>query len=196
MAALIPEEYGGSGLGLTEASIIMEEINRAGGNSGACHCQMYNVNTLVRDGSEEQRQKYLPRIASGELRIQSMGVTEPTTETDTTKIKTTAIKRRVPPVTKILSSPHRITPGINFMRSPLRKNYFEGDSEQSPSNFGLSRFIDKICFVSRSRFSVRLAVSTVPPFSTDQLLARARILAGLSMKKRSIVAWLSPASRM
>lgn len=93
MAALIPEEYGGSGLGLTEASVIMEEINRAGGNSGACHGQMYNMNTLVRHGSEEQRQKYLPKIASGELRLQSMGVTEPTAGTDTTKIKTTAIKK-------------------------------------------------------------------------------------------------------
>ncbi len=93
MAALIPEEYGGSGLGLTEASIIMEEINRAGGNSGACHGQMYNMNTLVRHGSEEQRRKYLPRIAAGELRLQSMGVTEPTTGTDTTRIKTTAVRQ-------------------------------------------------------------------------------------------------------
>lgn len=93
MAALIPEEYGGSGLGLTEASVIMEEINRAGGNSGACHGQMYNMNTLVRHGSDEQRQRYLPKIASGELRLQSMGVTEPTTGTDTTKIKTTAVKQ-------------------------------------------------------------------------------------------------------
>ncbi|WP_313441084.1 acyl-CoA dehydrogenase family protein [Novosphingobium sp.] len=93
MAALIPEEYGGSGLGLTEASVIMEEINRAGGNSGACHGQMYNMNTLIRHGSEEQRRKYLPRIASGELRLQSMGVTEPTTGTDTTKIKTTAVRK-------------------------------------------------------------------------------------------------------
>ncbi|WP_300042693.1 acyl-CoA dehydrogenase family protein [uncultured Paracoccus sp.] len=93
MAALIPESYGGSGLGLTEASIIMEEINRAGGNSGACHGQMYNMNTLIRHGSEEQRQKYLPKIASGELRLQSMAVTEPTTGTDTTKIKTTAVKK-------------------------------------------------------------------------------------------------------
>lgn len=93
MAALIPEEYGGSGLGLAEASVIMEEINRSGGNSGACHGQMYNMNTLVRHGSEEQRQKYLPKIASGELRLQSMGVTEPTTGTDTTKIKTTAVKK-------------------------------------------------------------------------------------------------------
>jgi alkylation response protein AidB-like acyl-CoA dehydrogenase len=92
MAALIPEDYGGSGLGLTEASVIMEEINLAGGNSGACHGQMYNMNTLVRHGSEEQRKRYLPRIASGELRLQSMGVTEPTTGTDTTKIKTTAVR--------------------------------------------------------------------------------------------------------
>ena len=93
MAALIPEEYGGSGLGLTEASVIMEEINRSGGNSGACHGQMYNMGTLLRHGSDAQKQKYLPRIASGELRLQSMGVTEPTTGTDTTKIKTRAEKR-------------------------------------------------------------------------------------------------------
>ena len=93
MAALIPEEYGGSGLGLAEASVVMEEINHAGGNSGACHGQMYNMTTLVRHGSQEQREKYLPRIAAGELRIQSMGVTEPTTGTDTTKIKTTAVRK-------------------------------------------------------------------------------------------------------
>lgn len=93
MGALIPEEYGGSDLGLLEASVIMEEINRAGGNSGACHGQMYNMNTLVRHGSEEQRRRILPKLASGELRLQSMGVTEPTTGTDTTKIKTTAIKK-------------------------------------------------------------------------------------------------------
>jgi acyl-CoA dehydrogenase len=93
MAALIPEEYGGSGLGLTEASVIMEEINRAGGNSGACHGQMYNMGTLLRHGSASQKAYYLPRIASGELRLQSMGVTEPTTGTDTTKIKTTAVKQ-------------------------------------------------------------------------------------------------------
>ncbi|GKY89138.1 acyl-CoA dehydrogenase family protein [Sinisalibacter aestuarii] len=93
MSALIPEEYGGSGLGLTEASVIMEEINRAGGNSGACHGQMYNMNTLIRHGSEQQRREYLPRIAAGELRLQSMGVTEPTTGTDTTKIKTVAVRK-------------------------------------------------------------------------------------------------------
>jgi acyl-CoA dehydrogenase len=93
MAALIPEEYGGSGLGLAEASVIMEEINRTGGNSGACHGQMYNMNTLVRHGSERQKAEILPKLASGELRLQSMGVTEPTTGTDTTKIKTTAVKK-------------------------------------------------------------------------------------------------------
>ncbi|RST54835.1 acyl-CoA dehydrogenase family protein [Variovorax sp. DXTD-1] len=93
MAALIPQEYGGSGLGLTEASVIMEEINRCGGNSGACHGQMYNMGTLLRHGSEAQKRNYLPRIATGELRLQSMGVTEPSTGTDTTKIKTTAVKK-------------------------------------------------------------------------------------------------------
>ena len=93
MAALIPTEYGGSGLGLAEASVIMEEINRAGGNSGACHGQMYNMGTLLRHGSSAQKQRYLPQITSGALRLQSMGVTEPSTGTDTTKIKTTAVKR-------------------------------------------------------------------------------------------------------
>ena len=93
MAALIPQEYGGSGLGLTEASVIMEEINRAGGNAGACHGQMYNMGTLLRHGSEEQKQRFLPKIASGEWRLQSMGVTEPTTGTNTTEIQTTAVKK-------------------------------------------------------------------------------------------------------
>src|SRR5690606_8611698 len=79
MAALIPQEYGGSGLGLTEASVIMEEINRCGGNSGACHGQMYNMGTLLRHGSKAQKDLFLPKIASGEWRLQSMGVTEPTT---------------------------------------------------------------------------------------------------------------------
>jgi len=93
LAALIPTEYGGSGLGLAEASVIMEEINRNGGNSGACHGQMYNMGTLLRHGSKAQKDLYLPKIASGEWRLQSMGVTEPTTGTDTTKIKTTAVKK-------------------------------------------------------------------------------------------------------
>src|SRR6058998_1176923 len=93
LAAMIPQEYGGSGLGLSEATVIMEEINRSGGNSGACHGQMYNMGTLLRHGSEAQKRQYLPKIASGELRLQSMGVTEPSTGTDTTKIKTTAVKK-------------------------------------------------------------------------------------------------------
>jgi acyl-CoA dehydrogenase len=93
LAALIPEEYGGGGLSLTEASVIMEEINRAGGNSGACHGQMYNMGTLLRHGSEAQKREYLPKIASGELRLQCMAVTEPTTGTDTTKIKTLAVRK-------------------------------------------------------------------------------------------------------
>jgi len=91
MAALIPQEYGGSGLGLAEASVIMEEVNRCGGNAGACHGQMYNMGTLLRHGSDEQKRRILPKLATGELRLQSMGVTEPTTGTDTTKIKTAAV---------------------------------------------------------------------------------------------------------
>lgn len=93
LAAMIPEEYGGSGLGLAAATVIMEEINRCGGNAGAVHGQMYNMGTLLRSGSAAQKEKYLPRIAAGELRIQSMGVTEPVAGTDTTKIRTTAVKK-------------------------------------------------------------------------------------------------------
>ena len=93
LAALIPQEFGGSGLGLSEASVIMEEINRAGGNAGACHGQMYNMGTLLRHGSREQKARYLPQIARGELRLQSMGVTEPTAGTDTTAIKTFASRK-------------------------------------------------------------------------------------------------------
>ncbi len=93
LAAMIPAEYGGSGLGLAEASVIMEEINRSGGNAGACHGQMYNMGTLLRHGSEAQKAFYLPKIATGEWRLQSMGVTEPSTGTDTTKLKTTAVKK-------------------------------------------------------------------------------------------------------
>jgi len=93
LAALIPQEYGGSGLSLAEASVIMEEINRSGGNSGACHGQMYVMNVLVRYGSEAQRHNFLPKIATGALGMQSMAVTEPTTGTDTTKLKTTAVRK-------------------------------------------------------------------------------------------------------
>jgi acyl-CoA dehydrogenase len=93
LAALIPEKYGGSGLTMAQASVIMEEINRSGGNAGACHGQMYVMNAIIRGGTEAQRQAYLPRIARGELRVQSMAVTEPTTGSDTTKLKTTATRR-------------------------------------------------------------------------------------------------------
>jgi len=93
LAALVPTEFGGSGLGLSEASVIMEEINLSGGNAGACHGQMYNMGTLLRHGSDAQKKLYLPRIASGELRLQSMAVTEPTTGTDTTQLKTTAVRK-------------------------------------------------------------------------------------------------------
>jgi acyl-CoA dehydrogenase len=93
LAALIPGEYGGSGLGLAAASVIMEEINRAGGNSGACHGQMYVMSVLVRHGSAAQKENYLRKIASGTLRLQSMAVTEPTTGSDTTQLKTSAVRR-------------------------------------------------------------------------------------------------------
>lgn len=92
LGALIPEEYGGAGLGVLEASIVLEEINRSGGNSGACHAQMYTMGTLLRHGSKEQKEKYLPKIADGTLRLQAFGVTEPNTGTDTTNLKTVAVK--------------------------------------------------------------------------------------------------------
>jgi acyl-CoA dehydrogenase len=93
LAALIPEEFGGSGLGVSEAAVILEEINRAGGNSGACHAQMYTMGTLLRHGSAEQKRRYLPQIATGELRLQAFGVSEPTTGSDTTQMKTTAVRK-------------------------------------------------------------------------------------------------------
>jgi len=93
LSALIPEEYGGSGLNIAASSIILEEINHSGGNSGVCHAQMYTMGTVLRHGSPEQKRKYLPKVANGELRLQSFGVTEPTTGTDTTKLKTTAVRK-------------------------------------------------------------------------------------------------------
>ena len=92
LAALIPEQYGGSGLGITEAAIILEEVNRSGGNAAACHAQMYIMGTLLRHGSDEQKRQYLPKIANGELRLQAFGVTEPTTGTDTTQLQTMAVR--------------------------------------------------------------------------------------------------------
>jgi acyl-CoA dehydrogenase len=93
LAALIPEAFGGAGLGITEASIILEEVNRSGGNAAACHAQMYTMGTLLRHGSEAQKRAFLPKIASGELRLQAFGVSEPTTGSDTTQMKTLATRR-------------------------------------------------------------------------------------------------------
>ena len=93
LAALIPEEYGGAGLGITEAGIILEEINHSGGNSGACHAQMYTMGTLLRHGSEAQKQKHLPAIARGELRLQAFAVTEPNAGSETTRIETRAVRK-------------------------------------------------------------------------------------------------------
>jgi acyl-CoA dehydrogenase len=92
LAALIPEEYGGSGLGVTEASVILEEINRSGGNAAACHAQMYVMGAILRHGSPEQKRDLLPFIASGEVRLQAFGVTEPETGSDTTHLRTTAVR--------------------------------------------------------------------------------------------------------
>jgi acyl-CoA dehydrogenase len=93
LAVLIPEEYGGGGLGVTEASVILEEINRSGANSGACHAQMYIMGALARHGSDEQKRRYLPEIAAGRVRLQTFAVTEPTTGTDTTRTRTMAVRR-------------------------------------------------------------------------------------------------------
>ena len=93
LAVLIPQEYGGAGLGIMEAALILEEINRSGGNGGACHAQMYIMGTVLRHGTEEQKTTYLPKIATGELRLQAFGVTEPNAGSDTTKLQTTALKK-------------------------------------------------------------------------------------------------------
>ena len=93
LAVLIPEEYGGGGLGIIEAALILEEINRSGGNGGACHAQMYIMGTVLRHGSAEQKKQYLPKIATGELRLQAFGVTEPNAGSDTTKLQTTAVRK-------------------------------------------------------------------------------------------------------
>ena len=93
LAVLIPQEYGGAGLGIMEAALILEEINRSGGNGGACHAQMYIMGTVLRHGSEPQKRQYLPKLATGELRLQAFGVTEPNAGSDTTKLQTTAIKK-------------------------------------------------------------------------------------------------------
>src|SRR5262245_60281412 len=93
LAVLIPQEYGGAGLGIMEGALILEEINRSGGNAGACHAQMYIMGTVLRHGSEQQKKMYLPKIATGELRLQAFGVTEPNAGSDTTKLQTTAVRQ-------------------------------------------------------------------------------------------------------
>src|SRR5213083_1391933 len=93
VAVLIPQEYGGAGLGGVEGALILEEINRSGGNAGACHAQMYIMGTVLRHGSDQQKNTYLPKIATGELRLQAFGVTEPNAGSDTTKLQTTAVRR-------------------------------------------------------------------------------------------------------
>ena len=93
LSVLIPEEYGGSGLGIMEASIVLEEINRCGGNAGACHAQMYTMGTLLRHGSEEQKRKYLPKIATGKLRLQALASPNPNTGSDTTRLRTFAERK-------------------------------------------------------------------------------------------------------
>ncbi|MEW5009121.1 MAG: acyl-CoA dehydrogenase family protein [Cycloclasticus sp.] len=93
LSALIPEEYGGVGLPLRAAAVIMETIHKSGGSASACHAQMYIMGAVLRHGNEEQKQKYLPKIASGELRLQAFGVTEPTSGSDTTKLRTKAVKK-------------------------------------------------------------------------------------------------------
>src|SRR5262245_50392668 len=93
LAVLIPEEYGGAGLGVTEAGIILEEINRSGGNPGACHAQMYTMGTLLRHGSDEQKRRYLPGIAKGDIRLQAFAVTEPNAGSETTRIETRAVRK-------------------------------------------------------------------------------------------------------
>ena len=93
LGVLIPQEYGGAGLGIIEGALILEEINRSGGNAAACHAQMYIMGTVLRHGSEQQKNTYLPKIATGELRLQAFGVTEPNAGSDTTKLQTTAIRK-------------------------------------------------------------------------------------------------------
>src|SRR6266850_8296732 len=94
LGALIPTEYGGSGLHVGDAAAIIEEINRSGGNAASAHAQMYTMGTLLKHGSEEQKRKYLPSLAKGQTRLQAFGVTEPDAGSETTRIQTTAVKKK------------------------------------------------------------------------------------------------------
>lgn len=152
LSALIPEQYGGAGLNLTGASVILEEINRSGANSGACHAQMYIMGTLLRHGSEGQKSQYLPRIASGELRLQSFGVTEPTTGSDTTKLKTTAVRK----------GDHYVVSGQKVWTSRLQHSDLllllartTPLSEVGRKTEGLSTFLIDLGTIDRSRMTVR-----------------------------------------
>ena len=152
LAALIPEEYGGAGLNLTEASVILEEINRSGANSGACHAQMYIMGTLLRHGSQAQKDAYLPRIASGELRLQSFGVTEPTTGSDTTSLKTTATRK----------GDHYVIHGQKVWTSRLQHSDLllllartTPLSEVKRKTDGLSTFLIDLNAIDASRMTVR-----------------------------------------
>jgi acyl-CoA dehydrogenase len=93
LAALIPEEYGGGGMSVTEAAVVLEEVNRSGGHAAACHAQMYTMGTLLNHGSDEQKRRYLPAIARGELRLQAFAITEPNAGSETTRIETMAVKK-------------------------------------------------------------------------------------------------------
>ena len=126
LAALIPEEYGGSGLGIADASIILEEINRSGGNAGACHAQMYTMGTLLRHGSAAQKARWLPAIASGELRLQAFGVTEPTSGSDTLNLRTTAVRE----------GDHYIINGQKIWTSRRSANPFARFAPNFPANTG------------------------------------------------------------
>jgi len=152
LAALIPEAYGGAGLNLTEASVILEEINRSGANSGACHAQMYIMGTLLRHGSPVQKDTYLPRIASGELRLQSFGVTEPATGSDTTRLKTTATRR----------GEHYVIQGQKVWTSRLQHSDLllllartTPLGEVKRKTDGLSTFLVDLKTIDRSRMTVR-----------------------------------------
>ncbi|MDB5045692.1 MAG: acd [Deinococcus sp.] len=152
LAALIPEQYGGAGLNLTGASVILEEINRSGANSGACHAQMYIMGTLLRHGSQAQKDEYLPRIASGVLRLQSLGVTEPATGSDTTKLKTTAVNR----------GDHYVVSGQKVWTSRLQHSDLllllartTPLSEVKRKTDGLSTFLIDLRSIDASRMTVR-----------------------------------------
>lgn len=152
LSALIPEAYGGPGLNLTQASVILEEINRSGANSGACHAQMYIMGTLLRHGSEAQKQAYLPRIASGELRLQSFGVTEPATGSDTTQLRTTATLRGN---TYVINGQKVWTSRLQHSDLLLLLARTTALSEVKKKTEGLSVFLIDLQSIDRSRLTVR-----------------------------------------